>query len=223
VLTDTFARTGKGVFRQITVDPLLNKEASRENIMERLGKLHKQVGEGDVAVITLAGHGDRDTTGKFYFVPANGNAEPDKLLGTCVDGDQVKNVLASLPCRVILVLDACHAAAVGAVAAAPRVIATARVADNLVRDLVSEDRGVIVMCSAMGKEVAMENAKVGHGFFTKALEEGLMGQAKSADGLVYLRQLDAFVYDRVKELSRDRQHPVITRPPSIRSFPLARP
>jgi len=53
--------------------------------------------------------------------------------------------------------------------------------------------------------------------------EGLSGKARSKDGKVYLHQLDAYIYDRVTELSGDRQHPAITRPTSIRSFALARP
>ena len=53
----------------------------------------------------------------------------------------------------------------------------ARVTDDLVRDLLSDDYGVIVMCSSMGREVSLENPDRGHGAFTKALLEGLRGQA----------------------------------------------
>ena len=215
VLAKTFASTGQALFRPGKFDVLTDAKATRANILDRLENLADQVAPGDVAVITFAGHGGRDGTGKFFLLPVDAN--PKKLLSTGVDGDQVKSVLASLPCKVILVLDACHSGAVGGVEL------RARGADNLVRDLVAEDRGVIVMCAAMGAEVAMESDKVGHGFFTKALVEGLSGKAKSDDGKVYLHRLDAYLYDRVTELSADRQHPAITRPTSIRSFALARP
>jgi hypothetical protein len=52
----------------------------------------------------------------------------------------------------------------------------------------------------------------------------LPGRAdQNKDGVEYLNGLDAYVTDRVKELTRRQQHPVMAKPTSIRSFPLARP
>jgi WD40 repeat protein len=216
VLADTLRQTTQGLFREVKVEVLPDAKATRANVLDRLEGLANQVSPGDVAVISFAGHGERDAKGQFFLLPVDAN--PKKLLSTCVPGDTVKNALANLTgCKVILVLDACHSGAVGS--AAP--VARAPLTDNLVRDLVTEDYGVIVMCSAMGREVALEGTKEGHGYFTLALIEGLRGKAASKDGLVYLHQLDAYVIDRVKELSADRQHPAIARPTSVRSFPLS--
>ena len=94
----------------------------------------------------------------------------------------------------------------------------------MVRDLATDDYGVVVMCSSMGREFSLESAEVGQGYFTKALIEGLSGRADgNADGVVYLTELDAYVTDRVKALSKGLQHPVTAKPASIRSFPLTRP
>jgi uncharacterized caspase-like protein len=80
------------------------------------------------------------------------------------------------------------------------------------------------MCSSMGREFSLESPSVEHGYFTLALIEGLSGKADyNKEGLVYLNGLDLYVTARVKELSKGRQHPVTTRPTSIRSFPLSRP
>jgi hypothetical protein len=43
------------------------------------------------------------------------------------------------------------------------------------------------------------------------------------DGQVYLHHLDSYVYEKVVELSRDEQHPVVGRPTSVRTFALAKP
>jgi DNA-directed RNA polymerase specialized sigma24 family protein len=43
------------------------------------------------------------------------------------------------------------------------------------------------------------------------------------DGVVYFHELDGYVTERVKELSKGQQHPVTARPTSIRSFPLSKP
>jgi uncharacterized caspase-like protein len=96
--------------------------------------------------------------------------------------------------------------------------------DDLVRDLVTDENGLVVMCSSTGREFSLENNEYQHSNFTQALVEGLSGKAaKSAGTAVYLHQLDSYVTDRVKELSKGQQHPVTAKPSSIRSFPLAKP
>jgi WD40 repeat protein len=215
VLAKTVGTHAKDLYRQVKVDVLTNKDATRRNILKKLSELGKAMTQRDVAVLSFAGHGERDARGRFFLLPVD--ADPADLLSSCVDGEQVKSVLADLPGRIILLLDACHSGAVGR----ERTRARGALTDDLVRDLASDDYGVVVMCSAMGREFALESEKVGHGFFTLALVEGLSGKAANKDGVVYLNQLDTYVTDRVRELSQGRQHPVTTRPTSIRSFPLA--
>jgi hypothetical protein len=38
-----------------------------------------------------------------------------------------------------------------------------------------------------------------------------------------LHHLDSYITDRVKELTKGRQHPVTARASTLRSFPLAKP
>lgn len=118
-----------------------------------------------------------------------------------------------MPGRLIAILDACHS---GAASGPP-----AR-ADDLVRDLVTDDYGVVVMYSSLGREYSLEDPEAGHGFFTLGLVEALAGQADfNRDRLVHLHELDAYARRRVRELSEGMQHPVTGRPPTVRSFPLA--
>jgi hypothetical protein len=96
--------------------------------------------------------------------------------------------------------------------------------DDLVRDLVTDDYGVIVMASSTGRESSLENNAERQSNFTLALVEGLSGKADyNKDKVVYLNELDTYVAERVKELTKGQQHPVTARPASVRSFPLARP
>jgi uncharacterized caspase-like protein len=121
---------------------------------------------------------------------------------------------------VIAVLDACHSGAV----ADPKRAGSRAAADDLARDLVTEDYGVITMCSSLGNEYSMESPEVGHGFFTEGLIEGLVGKADfNHDGLVFLHEVDAYAAQRVRQLSGGRQHPVTGRPPTVRSFALSKP
>ena len=92
----------------------------------------------------------------------------------------------------------------------------------MIRDLVSDEYGVIVMSSSLGNEFSLESASVQHGLYTLALVEGLSGRAdRNLDGSIHLRELDWYVAWRVDGLSRGQQHPVVNRSPRIRSFPLA--
>ena len=47
--------------------------------------------------------------------------------------------------------------------------------DDLVRDLITEDYGVVVMSSSLGEEFSIEDSNVKQGYFTKAIVEGLAG------------------------------------------------
>jgi len=100
---------------------------------------------------------------------------------------------------------------------------TRSLTDDLIRDLVTDERGVIAMCSSTGRQFSLESNEHQQGVFTLAIVEGLRGKAKQVDGAVYLHHLDVYVTDRVRELSRGQQSPTTARPTSIRSFPLSKP
>jgi uncharacterized caspase-like protein len=202
----------------VEVRLLTDKEASRRNILQGLTWLRKQMTQNDVAVIFFAGHGAQEADGTFYLMPAD--VEPDDLLSTGVPGDQIKRTLAGMPGKFIVMLDACHAGAVDG----EKRRGAGSMTDDLVRELATDDYGVVVMCSSMGREFSLESQTVEHGYFTLALIEGLSGKADyNQDRVIHLNEVDLYVTDRVKVLSQGRQHPVTARPTSIRSFPLTRP
>jgi len=98
----------------------------------------------DVGIFFFSGHGDRDPLGNFYLVPVDVSLKDPYR--TCVSGDHVKQKLADMPGRLIAVLDACHS---GAASEGRKRRAQA---DDLVRDLISDDYGIIVMSSSLGRE-----------------------------------------------------------------------
>jgi uncharacterized caspase-like protein len=77
------------------------------------------------------------------------------------------------------------------------------------------------MCAAMSRQTAGESVKVGHGFFTKAVLEGLKGEADyDKDGKVQLDELDAYVSRAVRKLSKDQQRAGCAKPPTLSFFDL---
>jgi uncharacterized caspase-like protein len=217
-IAEAFRTKSAALFRTVEARRLTDADATRQAILAGLTWLRKQMTQRDVAVVFYSGHGLRDSEGSLFLLPIDG--DPEDLLASAVSDDQVKKALAGLPGRVIALLDACHAGAVGG----DRRKGTDGLTDALVRDLVTDDYGVIVMASSMGREESQENNAYRGGAFTVALTEGLTGKADlNKDGVVYLNELDAYITDRVKELTRGQQHPVTAKPTSIRSFPLAKP
>lgn len=215
-IAETCRQHSASLFRKVEMKVLTDKNARRKDILQGLTWLRKQMTQNDVAIISFAGHGAKDSDGTFYLLPTD--VDPEDLLSTGVPGEQLKRALAGMPGKFLVLLDACHSGAVDGEQRRGSGAAT----DDLVRDLVTDDYGVIVMCSAMGREFALESPTVKHGYFTMAIVEGLQGKADyNQDNVVHLNELDLYVTDRVKVLSNGRQHPVTARPTSIRSFPLS--
>jgi WD40 repeat protein len=207
------------LYEKIHVKELTDKKATQREIMQSISWLKKQPTQRDVAILFFAGHGDLASDGSFYLMPTD--VDPKDLEGTGVGAEYIKNLLTGFPCRVIWMLDACHAGG-----ADPNIKRRAgkSLTDDLMRDLVTDERGVIMLCGSTGREFALESNEHRHGLFTFALVEGLAGKAtKTNDGAIYLHHLDSFVTDRVRELSQGRQSPTFARPGSVRSFPLTRP
>src|SRR5262249_22891507 len=145
--------------------------------------------------------------GEFYLLPQD--VDPNDLPKTGLARAEIKKRMQALPGRILVLLDACHSGAIGLLW------------DDLTRELVDEDCGVIVMCAATPGKVARE--KDGQGIFTRSVVEGLSGKAGKRDKRVYLHHLQQYVIDRVSDLSKDTQHPIAVVPPWMRPFGLSEP
>jgi Domain of Unknown Function (DUF1080)/Caspase domain len=199
---------------------LLDAQATRANILEGLQWLAGKAKGNDVAVVFYAGHGDSKIEGQFYLVPFDANLR--KLGASGVSGESLRKALGDLPCTTMLILDACDSGGFDAKATKTRKTrALPTATDTMLRQMVN-DEGLVVMCgAAKGTEAAEEN---GHGFFTRAIVEGLAGKADVyKKGRVDLIDLQAYVINRVGGLSADEQQPTISIPSTIRSFSLSKP
>jgi hypothetical protein len=207
-------RAGRhGVFRQVETRLLTDAQATRKNILDGLDWLEKRTQAADVAIVFLTGHGTRDARGQFYFIPVD--MDERDLEHSAVGGDVLKKKIAGLAGRVLVILDSCHSGAASRLKRART--------DDLVRDLVSEDAGVVVMCSSQGEEYSWESRHVEHGYFALALVEALGGRADfNHDRYIYLHEVDYYAHHRVRQLSDGVQNPTTGRPSHLRSFPLAR-
>jgi WD40 repeat protein len=214
LITDAFRKKASGVFNKVEVRLCLDRQATRSGIREGLEWLERTMTPRDVGIFFFSGHGGKED-GNFFIVPVD--VGPD-LAATGVSGEFVKEKLANMSGRMICMLDCCHSGAVATDGRKPGE------ADDLVRDLVTEDYGVVCMCSSLGTEYSMESPETKAGYFTHSVVEGLDGPADlDHDRIIYIHELDSYAAQRVRELSDGEQNPVTGRPSGVHSFPLARP
>src|SRR5262249_34262566 len=87
--------------------------------------------------------------------------------------------------------------------------------------IVSDDYGVVVMAASLGREYAMEGSDAEHGYFTRALLEGLSGAADyNRDRPIHLYEADRAISGRGRQFSSGKQKPPTGRPTGVRSSPI---
>ena len=82
----------------------------------------------------------------------------------------------------------------------------------------------MVFAASTGKQSSIESQDWGNGAFTKALLEGLNGKADllGKDRTITINELDAWLADRVAQLTHGEQTPTTAKPQTIPNFPLAK-
>jgi WD40 repeat protein len=218
-LAAAFKSQSGGLYRDVKVRLLTDKDATSTGIKDGLLWLQKETTSHDLAVVFLAGHGMTDAKNEFWFLPYE--ADASRLLSTGVSRTDIVGVLHDLPGKKILFLDACHAGAVLASAAHTR--APPVDLNGAINDFATAESGLVVYGASTGREFSIESDDWKHGAFTKALIEGI-GEGKADilhNGKITTALLDSYLANRVKELTGGEQHPVMSRPDAVPDFPLA--
>ncbi len=213
-----------GLYSEINVRMLLDREATVASIKDGLDWLGRQATSRDLVVLYFAGHGDIDQrTNRFYLLPSE--ADKNRLFSTALSREDVNAALELVPGKVIMFVDACHSGALGG-GVATRGLGTTNFND-VVKDFANADNGLVLFAASTGRQVSMEDVAWGNGAFTKALVEGLglqgvKGRANVLNGgAITLSELEAFVADRVKQLTNGAQSPVLINPKGVPNYPLA--
>jgi hypothetical protein len=202
------------LYQDIVVKLLTDEHATKDDILDGLEWLQREVTSKDVAMVFIAGHGVNDPTGVYYYLPAN--ADLEKLKRTGVPYSDIKNTLSGLAGKVVMFVDTCHS---GNVFGGRRSLSDIT---GIINELSSAENGVVVFASSTGRQYSLEDPQWGNGAFTKALLEGLKGKADLlGKGKITINMLDAFIAERVKELTKGKQTPVTAKPQTVPDFPIA--
>lgn len=206
-----------GLYRDVELRVMPDGEATTADVKRALTWLERAVTTRDVGIVFLAGHGDMDAKNRYYFLTAD--ARLDELEDTALDGVTLRERTRAVAGKVLMFLDTCYAGQA----------ITTRGFINInpyVNELASTANGVVVFASSTGGELSQENTSWGHGAFTRAVLEGLglIDGKPRADllgrGVVTTSQLDAWIAERVKELTGGTQHPKMVRPETVPDFPI---
>lgn len=208
------SQKGKGLYKDVRIKILKDKDATRVNILTALMWLQDETTAKDIGVVFFAGHGVIED-GRTFFL--NHDARFDLLAATAVSQQDLQNILARVKGKMVAFVDICHAA--GAVLGqGNRGIIDIVSFVNVMRE---PGTGLIIFAGATSTQPAIEEPRLGNGVFTSALKEGLSGKADFfSKGMISTDLLNVFLNQRVPELSAERQKPVMQRPGDIPDFPL---
>jgi WD40 repeat protein len=215
-----FQRQEGGLYGKVEAKVLGDKEATAANILDGLDWIKAQTTSKDIAVIFLSGHGENDEQLRYYFCPHD--YDKGKRLRTGVGFEQIQKTVQGLAGKVLFFIDSCHAGnALGKLFAAKSGSSGVDVT-RIVNELSGAENGAIVFTSSTGRQLSLELSQEGNGAFTKALVEGLDGQADLLrNGTITVSTLEAFVAERVKKLTEGQQSPTVAKPQTVPDFPIA--
>jgi hypothetical protein len=195
---------GTDLFNKINTYILVDKEATRANIMATLDKIASTIRKEDLFIFFFAGHGST-VDNAFYFIPTEvtGMYQADKLKGAIHVADLQEKFKKVPALKQLLLVDACHSG--GSVEYLAMRGAT--------EEKLSRSSGVHVMASSEESQQSAEIQSLNHGVFTYVLLEALNGKADGApaDSKVTVYELKSYIDDQVPDVSyrliRHRQFP----------------
>jgi len=190
---------------------LVDRHATRGNVLKALSEVFNRAFEQDLVIISLSMHGLPDLKGSDLFFLAH-DADPNMPMDRGISRDDIIKLMGKSRARkVVMLIDACNSGGFGTAGpvVAMKNVNTADVNRLLVAMGQAQD-GIAIITSSSAAERSQEGEKFcgGHGAFTCALLNGLKGAADTNDnGLVELRETFDFVYRAVKEATGGVQNP----------------
>lgn len=209
---------GGELYSKVVTELLPDNDATKDAILDKLEWLEKQTTARDVAMLFISGHGvNNPRNGEYYYIPYD--AKPTRLKRTTVKGTEIQDYLEGINGKTMLFIDTCFS---GNLLEEKADDSTPDI-DHFANELADIESGVIVFASSTGRQLSNEDPDWGNGAFTKALIEGIEGQADyTKDWYVYITELEKWVEKRVKDLTNSEQTPVTTKPQAVGDYKVIR-
>jgi len=204
------------LFKKVKYKLLTNENATVRNIRFAINWLIKQPTQDDIVVLFVAGHGERDELGDYYFIAWD--TDKNNVSATGVAEYEFKRVLKGINAKKILFLDTCKSGV-------EREYARRSLAGykDFLLSLKKASSGSIIFTASQGNGFAIEKPSWKHGAFTKAIIEGLKYKSADLNGdkKITIEELSLFVKEKVKEPTNGSQKPETLTPEGyLPDFPI---
>lgn len=205
------------------VTVLTDSQATLEGIREALAKLAADAQHDDTVAIFFSGHGARIGKGAdatSALVPYDCKLD-DKAGTTLGEVEFTKAIAAIKAARVIVVIDACHAAGAATLKAGLG-DGIDEGFDEKALSALATGAGRVIFASSRAAETSLVLSGERNSVFTSAMLSGLKGGAPtSTDGMIKVFDLFNHVSERVRQAVPGRQHPVFKASDLEENFPVA--
>jgi uncharacterized caspase-like protein len=222
-------QTQLGAFERIEVIQLLDKDATKTNILAAIKRLAGEPGPPtlksgpldslkraepeDTVVIYFAGHGTAQAQ-RFYLIPHDlgYTGERTKLteqglktmLAHSISDIELESAVEGLDAgHLLLIIDACNS---GQALEAEEKRRGPMNSKGLAQ--LAYEKGMYILTAAQSFQAALEAAQLGHGYLTYALvEEGLktpVADSAPKDGVVIAREWLNFATERVPQMQEEK-------------------
>jgi WD40 repeat protein len=201
-----------GNYERVEVISLIDKDATKGNILKLLTDLPAKIQPEDAVVIYFAGHGTAQGN-RFYLVPHDlgysGNPRTlDEaglltILSHSISDEELEHAIEGIDAgQLLLVIDACNS---GQALEAEEKRRGPMNSKGLAQ--LAYEKGMYILTAAQSYQAALEATKLGHGYLTYALvEEGLKTPAADVepkDNQLLLREWLDYATNRVPQMQQE--------------------
>jgi uncharacterized caspase-like protein len=190
------------LFSKVNVEQLVTQQTTTKADLEAAFARYQHIGANDVFLFYVASHGTFDgelATRQYFLIPSNirDNTEAD-IERDGVSESELKRLIGSIPAtRKLLLLDTCHAGAMGDA----MMLTTRAMGESAAVNVLASAVGSTVLSASTSDQEALEGQD-GHGLFTWVLLQGLNGSADlSKHGVINTFELAVYVDDQVPKVA----------------------
>lgn len=196
-------KTSVNLFDKIIVTSLRNSKVTKAAVINAIKEVQLKAKEQDMFMFYYAGHGVMSDATKgesqFYLVPYDITqlyGRNDMLAEKGISAGELKELSKTINAqKQVFILDACQSS--GALES----VAVRGAAEEKALAQLARSTGTFWITATGTQQFATEFAELGHGVFTYSLMEGLQGKADNGDKRITIKELSAYIENRVPELS----------------------
>jgi hypothetical protein len=193
-------------FKRENIVKLIDREATKENIMKAFDKLRSKAGKEDRVLVFFAGHGITvplpDGREKGYILPVDGSQ--DELITSAISTDQLNEISQLIKAKhLFFIMDACYG---GLIFARAQPLSPSAL-DYL--EVISTRRARKALTAGGRDQTVLDTGPGGHSVFTYYLIDGLKNRTAdlNGDGMITSGELNEYVAPRVTAESNRSQTP----------------